>query len=152
MKAPTNAAGKQEILTSGSRGRPLIGRIWSGQTRAEIADEYLHYVYGQGALEIEKKTGCVGVQLFRRIDGDIAEFTTISYWRSLEAMAAMHESSRDVRRVAHLEKDPEYLLELPEFVEITDVYANDWAPGREEPVKVPPRLRALTLAMRANTG
>lgn len=43
----------------------------------------------------------------------------------MEAMAAMHDSSGDVRRVAHLEKDPEYLLERPEFVEIIELYAND---------------------------
>jgi hypothetical protein len=26
----------------------------------------------------------------------------------------------------HLQKDPEYLLEIPEFVEITELHANDW--------------------------
>jgi hypothetical protein len=31
-----------------------------------------------------------------------------------------------VRRVAHLEKDPYYLLELPEFVEVSELHANDW--------------------------
>jgi hypothetical protein len=28
--------------------------------------------------------------------------------------------------VVHLEKDPDYLLELPEFVEVSELYANDW--------------------------
>jgi quinol monooxygenase YgiN len=131
MAVRKNPIGKQEILTTGSRGRPLVGRIWTGRTRREVADEYLHYLYEHGVLQIEKKPGCLGVQLFRRSDGDVTEFTTISYWPSMEAMEVMHSDTGDVRRVAHLEKDPEYLLELPEFVDVTELYANDWQPQDE---------------------
>jgi hypothetical protein len=63
------------------------------------------------------------MQQFRRLRGDVAEFTTISYWASMEAM---HDDDGDVRRVVHLENDPDYLLELPEFVEVSEFYANDW--------------------------
>jgi heme-degrading monooxygenase HmoA len=126
MDFETNSAGKQEVMVSGLDGRPLIGRIWFGRTRKELADEYLKYNYENGVLEIEKKPGNLGVQLFRKIKGDVAEFTVISYWSSMEAMEAMHDYSGDVRRVAHLEKDPDYLLELPEFVEVTELHANDW--------------------------
>lgn len=126
MDFETNSAGKLEVMVSGLDGRPLIGRIWFGRTRKELADEYLKYNYENGVLEIEKKPGNLGVQLFRKIKGDVAEFTVISYWSSMEAMEAMHDDSGDVRRVAHLEKDPGYLLELPEFVEVTELHANDW--------------------------
>jgi heme-degrading monooxygenase HmoA len=122
----TNSAGKLEVMVSGLDGRPLIGRIWFGRTRKELADEYLKYNYENGVLEIEKKPGNLGVQLFRKINADVAEFTVISYWSSMEAMEAMHDDSGDVRRVVHLEKDPHYLLELPEFVEVTELHANDW--------------------------
>jgi hypothetical protein len=44
MDFQTNSAGKQEILTSGSRGKPLVARTWFGRTRREFADEYLRYV------------------------------------------------------------------------------------------------------------
>ena len=69
MNLDTNTAGQREILASRMRGR----------TRAADADTYLAYNYEQGVLPIERKPGCLGMQLFRRIDGDIAEFTTISY-------------------------------------------------------------------------
>lgn len=134
MSFETNAAGKREILTSGSGGRPIIARRWFGRTRGEDADEYLRYNYEHGVLEVEKKPGCLGMQQFRRIRGDVAEFTTISYWSSMEAMEAMHNggsdraSDGDVRRASHLQKDPDYLLELPEFVEISELHANDWQP------------------------
>jgi len=66
------------------------------------------------------------MQQFRQLRGAVAEFTTISYWASMEAMEAMHDDDGYVRRVVHLEKDPEYLLELPEFVEVSELYANEW--------------------------
>ena len=110
MDLETNAAGKQEVLASGARGKPLVARIWFGRTRRELADVYLRYNYENGVLEVEKKPGCVGMQQFRQIRGDVAEFTTISYWESMEAMEAAHG---DLRRPTHLEKYPDYLLELP---------------------------------------
>jgi heme-degrading monooxygenase HmoA len=122
-----NRAGKQAVVAAPVPGQPLVGRIWFGRTRREVADEYLAYLYEHGVLTIEVKPGNLGVQMFRRFDGDVAEFTVISYWRSEEAMAAMHNGrGGDVRRVAHLPKDPDYLLELPEFVEVTELHVNDW--------------------------
>jgi hypothetical protein len=126
MRFSTNALGKQEVLASGSRNKTLIGRVWSGRTRKEVAEEYLGYLYEHGVLPLEKKPGMLGIQLFRRFRGEVAEFTVISYWSSMGAMQAMHPDGGDVRRVAHLAKDPEYLLELPEFVELTELHANDW--------------------------
>ena len=128
MDLQTNAAGKHEILVSGSRGKPLVARTWFGRTRKELADEYLRYNYENGVLEVEKKPGCLGMQQFRRIRGDVAEFTTVSYWESVEAMEAAHGAGR---RPTHLERDPEYLLELPEFVEVSELHANDWQLGAE---------------------
>ena len=128
-----NSAGKMPIVAPASPGQPLVGRIWSGRTRREVADEYLAYLYEHGVLTIEVKPGNLGVQLFRRINGDVAEFTVISYWRSFDDMAAMHsQRGGDIRRVAHLDRDHEYLLEMPEFVEVTELHVNDWQPVHAE--------------------
>jgi hypothetical protein len=64
--------------------------------------------------------------MFRRMKGDVAEFTVISYWESMQAMRAMHSDGGNVMRVAHLKRDWEFLLELPEFVELTELHVNDW--------------------------
>lgn len=116
-------------MASWSNRQPLLGRIWSGRTRREDADDYLAYLYENGVVTIERKPGNLGVQLFRTLREDVAEFTTISYWPSAEAMKAMHEGDdTEVLRVAHVEREPDYLLELPEYVELTELHANDW-PG-----------------------
>src|SRR4051812_34638368 len=109
------SGGKRALHVSGSRNEPIIGRIWTGRTRREVADEYLDYLHREGVETIERKPGNLGVQLFRRLDGDAAEFTTISYWPSMEAMRAMRDGDDegDLLRVAHLARDAEYLLELP---------------------------------------
>jgi heme-degrading monooxygenase HmoA len=122
----TNSAGKQEVLVSGSQGKPLIARTWFGRTRKEHADDYLRYNYENGVLEVEKEPGFLAMQQFRRIRGDIAEFTTVSYWESVEAMEAAHGGGR---RPTHLERDAEYLLELPESVEVSELHTNDWQLG-----------------------
>ncbi len=126
MHVGSTSSGKREVLVSGRRGEPVIGRIWTGRTRVEVADEYLSYLYEHGVLPVEAKPGCLGMQLFRQIKGDVAEFKTISYWRSMEDMGGMHADGGDVLRVSHLDRDPEYLLELPERVEVVELYANDW--------------------------
>ena len=123
MDLETNAAGKQQVLVHGPQGKPLVARTWFGRTRIEHADEYLRYNHENGVLEVEKKPGCLGMQQFRKTRGEVAEFTTVSYWESVEAMEAAHG---DGLRPSHLERDPEYLLELPDSVEVSELYANDW--------------------------
>jgi hypothetical protein len=106
--------------------RPLVGRIWRGRTRAERADEYLHYNFNDGTRTILGKPDCLGVQFFRRMNGDTAEFTTISYWPEVEAMRAMHADRGDPMRVWPLPRDPEFLLESPEYVELVELHASSW--------------------------
>ena len=106
---------------------PLVARTWRGRTRAADADEYLAYLYEEGVAPIQAREGCLGMQLLRTVDCDVAEFTTISYWRDFDAMTAMHpEGTDDIRRVSHLPRDPEFLIELPEFAEVAELHANDW--------------------------
>jgi heme-degrading monooxygenase HmoA len=126
VESDTGRSDMQEVLTKFGRKPAIIGRIWTGRTRTEVADEYLDYLYEYGVKTVEAKPGCLGMQLFRTIRGEIAEFKTISYWESVEAMHQMHSDAGDVLRVHHLEKDPQYLLELPDFVELTELHANDW--------------------------
>jgi quinol monooxygenase YgiN len=125
----------EEAMTSEPKGKSIVGRIWFGRTRADRADEYLDYNAREGVASIAAKPGCLGVQQFCRIKGDIAEFTVISYWPSIEAMKAMHKDDGDPMRVSHLDRDAEFLLELPEYVEVTELFINHW---NDEAAKILP--------------
>ena len=56
------------------------------------------------------------MQTLREDGEDETEFMTISYWDSVEAMAAFTGS--DPNAVHHLDRDPELLIELPRSIQV----------------------------------
>lgn len=97
--------------------KPTIARIWRGRTRRDVADEYEAYNYEAGIKPLIEKA--LGVQSFREDRGAETEFMTISYWESVEAMAGF--TGADPRDVHHLPRDGEYLIELPDSVQILEI-------------------------------
>ena len=47
---------------------------------------------------------------------------TISYWENVEAMSRF--AGDDPRRIHHLERDPEFLIELPKGVQILNIVSS----------------------------
>lgn len=97
--------------------QPTIARIWRGRTTAARADEYAKYLYEHGIRPLEEKA--LGVQLLREDREQESEFVTISYWENVDAMSRF--AGKDPRRIHHLERDPEFLIELPKSVQILDI-------------------------------
>lgn len=104
-----------------SRGSARIARIWRGRTTAAKADEYARYLYKDGVKPLGEKA--LGVQMFREDREDESEFITISYWESIDAMSRF--AGDDPRRIHHLPRDPEYLIELPEGVQVLEIVAGE---------------------------
>jgi hypothetical protein len=94
--------------------QPTIARIWRGRTRADVADSYEHYLKAEGIPPLEKTA--LGVQLFREDREAESWFTTISYWSDIDAMTAFTKGKPT--KVHHLDRDAEFLIELPERIEI----------------------------------
>ncbi len=88
--------------------KPRYARVWKGKTRREDFEAYSRYLHD------------FGVEMFRALKEDHAEFMVISYWPSLEAIRAF--SGEDITRTRHLERDPEFLFELPTLVELFELY------------------------------
>jgi hypothetical protein len=97
--------------------RPSIARIWRGRTTRAKADEYASYLHEYGILPLERKA--LGVQLFREDRETESEFITISYWESVEAMSRF--AGPDPRKIHHLERDAEFLIELPAGVQVLQI-------------------------------
>jgi hypothetical protein len=93
---------------------PTIARIWRGRTTRANADAYTAYIREHGIPPLEQKA--LGVQLMREDRETESEFVTISYWESVEAMARFTGS--DPTRIHHLDRDPEFLVELPKGVQV----------------------------------
>ncbi len=94
--------------------QPTIARIWRGRTRPDVADEYEAYNYEAGIKPLIEKA--LGVQTFREDRENETEFMTISYWESIEAMSAF--AGDDPTKIHHLDRDEEFLIELPQRVQI----------------------------------
>ena len=97
--------------------QPAIARIWRGRTPREKADAYAVYLYEEGIRPLEQKA--LGVQLLREDRETESEFVTISYWESVEAMSRF--AGPDPRRIHHLPRDAEYLIELPAGVQVLQI-------------------------------
>jgi heme-degrading monooxygenase HmoA len=108
-------------------GRPAIARIWRGRTRRGQADAYEAYNYEAGIKPLIEKA--MGVQTLREDRGDETEFMTISYWESVEAMARF--TGGDPTKIHHLDRDPEFLIEMPKSVQVLRIYHSHGDTGGE---------------------
>ena len=108
---------------------PAVARIWRGRTTRERADEYEAYSYEVGIKPLIEKA--LGVQYCREDRETETEFVTVSYWESVEAMSRF--AGPDPRRIHHLERDAEFLIELPESVQVLTIvtaFGNTHGPAR----------------------
>src|SRR5436190_1549867 len=99
---------------------PTIARIWRGRVAAARADEYAAYLYEHGIRPLEEKA--LAVELLREDRAVESEFITISYWEDVDAMSRF--AGKDPRRIHHLERDPEFLIELPKGVQVLKITAS----------------------------
>ena len=93
---------------------PTIARIWRGRTTRARADEYEAYLYENGVKILSERA--LAVSQFREDRETDSEFITISYWESVEAMSRY--AGTDPRKIHHLPRDEEFLIELPESVQV----------------------------------
>ena len=108
------------MTPTNSSAAPRIARIWRGRTARGKAEAYAAYLHEHGIKPLASKA--LGVQMFREDREADSEFVTISYWESVEAMSRF--AGKDPRRIHHLERDAEFLIELPESVQILEIVAS----------------------------
>lgn len=87
----------------------MVVRTWRGATRAVDADAYAEYMDETGVQALAGTAGNEGVQMWRRIEGDRAEFVVVSWWESREAIAAF--AGKDIERAVFYPEDERFLVE-----------------------------------------
>ncbi|MFD9897533.1 hypothetical protein [Mesorhizobium sp. NPDC059025] len=97
-----------------------IVRVWRGSTPASRADDYEAYLYAEGLPDL--KEYAVGVQMLRRDRAGESDFVVMSFWKDISSMSRFAGS--DPTKIRHLERDEEFLTNLPETVEIFEVKAS----------------------------
>ena len=104
-------------MTGSKPAQARIARIWRGRTTRTKADDYATYLRSEGVTPLLEKA--LGAQMFREDRETETEFVTISYWESVAAMSRF--AGPDPRRIHHLERDAEFLIELPEAVQVLEI-------------------------------
>lgn len=97
----------------------MIIRVWRGRTSLPKADEYQRFLKEKAYPDYGDVPGNRGWILLRRPAPDAVEFMFVSFWDSLEALAAY--TGGDPERPKYYAEDRAALLELPEGVEHFDV-------------------------------
>ena len=92
----------------------VITRIWHGTTKSEHADEYLDYLRLTGLKDYKSIPGNINAEIWRRKEGDVCHFWTVSKWESIESIKKF--AGEEYERARYYPEDKGYLLEFEEKV------------------------------------
>ena len=99
--------------------RAAVARMWRGRVPRARADEYQKYLNDAGITRLRAIKDNLGVQMFRRDEGDATEFVVISYWPNRDAIHAY--AGADIEKVHELPRDREFLIDAPGTLKHYDV-------------------------------
>ncbi|MDV3456407.1 hypothetical protein RZN05_05380 [Sphingomonas sp. HF-S4] len=101
----------------------MILRRWRGVIRTAERDAYRDYIAATGGTDYASTPGNLGFQmLFRDLDDETTEVTTLSWWGSLDDIRGF--AGDDIRIARYYPEDDRYLLDRPERVEHHEVVAS----------------------------
>ena len=87
----------------------MIGRIWRGAVRLGDAEAYARYVQETGIDGYKRTPGNRGAWVMWAPEGELAEFVTLSFWESPEAIKAF--AGEDISRAVFYPDDDRFLVE-----------------------------------------
>jgi hypothetical protein len=103
-----------------SSTEPRTARIWRGRVAPGKADAYERYLLAEGIPPLRKTA--LAVQLFREDRAAETEFVTTSYWPDIPSRSEF--TGGDPNVVHHLPRDAEFLIELPQRIEVLRIIVN----------------------------
>ncbi len=92
----------------------MIARKWHGMVPAEKAEAYHAYLVETGLKDYAAIAGNRGVFLFKRVEGEIAHFDTLTFWDDYEAIKRF--AGGNYEKARYYPEDKDYLLEFEELV------------------------------------
>ena len=96
--------------------KTVILRRWSACIRTADEADYIAYIAGTGLDDYRATPGNLGAQmLVRTLGNGESEVTTLSWWESLDAIAAF--AGADIDRARYYPEDDRFLLTRPDNVE-----------------------------------
>ncbi|MGH1386147.1 antibiotic biosynthesis monooxygenase family protein [Kordia sp.] len=99
----------------------MIARIWHGKTKLEHYEEYTDFMKSRAIPDYEKTEGFVKLTFLRRIEGDVAHFNLITFWKNIEVIKNFAGNTYETAK--YYPEDEKYLLEFEEKVTHYEVFA-----------------------------
>lgn len=88
----------------------MITRVWHGRTRTSDADAYLDFLFDKGIRDYTSTQGNLGAQVWKKEEGEITHWWTISWWDSYESIRSF--AGEVIETAKYYEEDNTYLLEF----------------------------------------
>ena len=101
----------------------MVARKWHGIVPSEKTESYHNYLLKTGLKEYALIQGNRGVFLFKRTEGDITHFDTLTFWDSITAVKRF--AGEDYQKAKYYPKDKDFLLEFEELVTHYEVLEAD---------------------------
>ncbi|MEL6135413.1 MAG: antibiotic biosynthesis monooxygenase, partial [Bacteroidota bacterium] len=95
--------------------------VWHGQTKVEDYDAYAEFLKAKAIPDYKQTEGFVKLTFLRRIVGDIAHFTLVTYWENLEVIQNFAGVESELAK--YYPEDKDYLLKFEEKVTHYEVFA-----------------------------
>ena len=92
----------------------MIARIWHGRTLAQHFDEYTEFTNKMAIPDYSSIEGNLGMTFLRRLEGNEAHFTLITYWDSIDSIKKF--AGEDYEKAKYYPDDQKYLLEFEDKV------------------------------------
>lgn len=99
----------------------MIARIWHGRTKVKDSEAYTLLMNKIAIPDYEKTEGFKKLSFLKRIEGDEAHFTLITYWESLEIIEKF--AGKDLDKAKYYPEDKQFLLEFEDKVVHHEVFA-----------------------------
>jgi len=99
----------------------MIARIWHGRTKSEHYEAYTNFMKTKAIPDYEKTKGFVKLTFLRRIEGDIAHFNLITFWKNIDVIKNFAGDDYEIAK--YYPRDKDYLLEFEEKVTHYEVFA-----------------------------
>lgn len=100
----------------------MIARIWHGRVKADDFDSYTTFMKERAIPDYQGTDGFINLSFLRRLDGDVAHFTLITYWKNLEIIKNF--AGEDFEKAKYYPEDKNFLLEFEESVIHYEVFSD----------------------------
>lgn len=113
----------------------MITRTWHGIVPTTKKDNYLDYLLRTGLHDYSGTKGNLGLQVLRKVEGDITHFLLITFWDSTDSIKVF--AGEQYEKARYYPEDADYLLEMEPFVQHYEVMEMRSSSPDKGPLKLP---------------